>query len=130
MWYRRTNVAESLELSRYVTPRIVAACEAVWCCSRSRIGASATHGPHQEANTFRTTTLPRRPARLVVPGFWRFGSAVVRLGASGYDPRATAASIEELFFWLETPNASRASSPTTTATTIPGIKKRRTADEG
>ena len=66
----------------------------------------------------------------MVPGEPRFGSEVWASGATGNAPRATAPSIEELVFWLLSPNASRASNATTTATTMPGIMKRRMADLG
>src|SRR5205823_1409816 len=88
-------------------------------------GASATHGPHHEANTFSTTTLPWSAARLVLPAEPRFGSPVLEFGATGNAPFATATSIDEFVFWLESPNASSASNAIMTATTVPGIKKRR-----
>ena len=53
---------------------------------RSRAGASRRHGSHQEAQKFRTTTRPRRSARIVRRPPSSGGSPTARPGASGRWP--------------------------------------------
>src|ERR1039458_7799200 len=100
------------------------------CCSAASNGASDWHGSHHEANTLSTTTLPRNWARVSVREAPSNGSARRELGATGYLPCSTRESIDDVSVCLETPNVSRASSPTAAATINPGSTNRRTdADE-
>ncbi len=86
--HSRTFSRLSLEASTWVTPSTLASpvrCSAR--CIAERIGASASHGAHQEPHTFTTRIEPRRSLRLVVPGRPRFWSSSVAAGAAGRSPR-------------------------------------------
>src|SRR5436309_15887636 len=101
---------------------IVPLCLSSVRCSRARIGASAWHGEHHEANTLTTTIFPRKLARLSDRDDPRTGSAMWALGDGGLTPRLRALSREVFVPWLLTPNASSARMPTAPATIAPGMR--------
>ena len=74
----------------------------------------------------RTTTLPRKSARLLL---WVLlpstGRAWRASGAGGNVPWATWASIDDVSFCLETPKVSRASTATAATAISPGRMNRR-----